>query len=744
MLLDMTATHVPVLAGELIELLDPQPGETAIDCTFGGGGHARLIAERIGPERHADRDRPRPGGRGALRRAGGRGAVRRRASSARRSPTASRELRDEGVRADLVYLDLGMSSMQVDTRERGFSYAYDAPLDMRMDPDQELTAAEVVNEWDERRLARAAARVRRGALRRPDRPRDRPRAAREARSRRRSELVESISRRDPRARALRRRPSGQAHLPGDPHRGQRRARAARRGAAARVGRPARATGRFAGISFHSLEDRRVKRFLADRATGCVCPPDLPVCVCGREPEAELLTRRARRRRRPGEVAANPRSRSRRACAPHASSARWTHDPARRTAAGRTQTRRPARKAAAPKGRRPASRAGASGGRARQADRRRSAAPRAPPGLRTRRRPRRGGGSGAPPSGARAARARCVASRPTLPDRRSLDRLVRGRAWIGVLGDPAHRASSSCRCRCSSSTPGSAARWSAARRSTRQNGELRAQVSQLESGERIQERAAALGMILPPAGQSATSARGAATTPVRAASALGERRFNDPAKANALPGSEDPPDPLTTALTAGATPPRARTSRATTDEPTARRRRTRRTRRLHRLHRYDRRRSTGSTAGPRVDDAAGPATPRRRGDGRRHRRRGRRHRRHRRRPPRASRGRGAMGPLDRRIGLLFAVFLGLLAFAALRAAYARRRSRRPALQSAANTQQVATVTVPARRGAITDRHGSSSPSPSRPTTSRPARTSSRIPPGWPSGSRRCSRPAEDGC
>ena len=83
------------------------------------------------------------------------------------------------MRADLVYLDLGMSSMQVDTRERGFSYAYDAPLDMRMDPVQGLTAAEVVNEWDERRLARAAARVRRGALRRADRPRDRapPRAS---------------------------------------------------------------------------------------------------------------------------------------------------------------------------------------------------------------------------------------------------------------------------------------------------------------------------------------------------------------------------------------------------------------------------------------------------------------------------------------------------------------------------------------------------------------------------------------
>jgi 16S rRNA (cytosine1402-N4)-methyltransferase len=67
-------------------------------------------------------------------------------------------------------------------------------------------------------------------------------------------------------------------------------------------------GRFAAISFHSLEDRRVKRFLAERARGCVCPPEIPVCVCGREPEAELLTRRAVAPT-PGEVAANPRSKS---------------------------------------------------------------------------------------------------------------------------------------------------------------------------------------------------------------------------------------------------------------------------------------------------------------------------------------------------------------------------------------------------------------------------------------------------
>src|SRR5690242_10526801 len=149
----MTKTHIPVLAGELVDVLDPRPGETAIDCTLGGGGHARLIAERIGPAGTLigiDRDPV---------------AEERFAALAAEVPcrtrfiradfvTALAELAEERLRADMIYLDLGMSSMQVDTWARGFSYAYDAPLDMRMDPDQELTAAAIVNTWDERRLAR--------------------------------------------------------------------------------------------------------------------------------------------------------------------------------------------------------------------------------------------------------------------------------------------------------------------------------------------------------------------------------------------------------------------------------------------------------------------------------------------------------------------------------------------------------------------------------------------------------------
>src|SRR5215216_1820352 len=224
----MTRAHVPVLAGELIELTAPGAGDTVVDCTFGAGGHARLIADRIGAtgtlicidrdplaEEHFDE------------------LAREVACETRflRMDYADglALLRDEGVRVDVVYLDLGISSMQVDARERGFSYSYDAPLDMRMDPGQDLDAREIVNTWDERRLAQLFRRLGEG-------------------------------------------------------------------------------GRLAAISFHSLEDRRVKRFLAERARGCVCPPDFPVCVCGREPEAELITGRAVVPT-PGEVADNPRSKS---------------------------------------------------------------------------------------------------------------------------------------------------------------------------------------------------------------------------------------------------------------------------------------------------------------------------------------------------------------------------------------------------------------------------------------------------
>lgn len=304
-LLDMTASHVPVLAGELIELCDPQPGETAIDCTFGAGGHARLVADRLGPAGTLiaiDRD-PEAEHRFALFAAEAACRVRFvRADFA----DGLAQLREEGVAADLVYLDLGMSSMQVDTFERGFSYAYDAPLDMRMDPGQSLTAAEVVNTWEPAQLTRLlrdfgeeryAPQITRALVRART---GKPLATTH-------ELVDVITRAIPTP----------ARFAGG-HPAKRTFQAIRIAVNDELGQVddalpiawelLRENGRFAGISFHSLEDRRVKRFLTARTEGCICPPGMPVCGCGRTPQAELLVRRSIVPS-PGEVAANPRSKS---------------------------------------------------------------------------------------------------------------------------------------------------------------------------------------------------------------------------------------------------------------------------------------------------------------------------------------------------------------------------------------------------------------------------------------------------
>jgi 16S rRNA (cytosine1402-N4)-methyltransferase len=305
MLLEMTRTHVPVLAGELVELLDPQPGQTAVDCTFGGGGHARLIAGRIGPTGTLigiDRD---PLAQERFEQLAAEVSCETRFIRASFVEGLA-QLRDEGVVADLVYMDLGMSSMQIDTRERGFSYSYEAPLDMRMDPDQELTAAEVVNTWEQRRLT--------SLLREFGEERYAPQIARAiVRQRARAELSTTTELVDVITRAI---PTPARFAGGHPAKRSFQAiRIAVNGELDQVdeGLPLawsilRKNGRFAGISFHSLEDRRVKRFLVARAQGCVCPPELPICVCGHEPEAELLNRRAIAAT-PGETAANPRSAS---------------------------------------------------------------------------------------------------------------------------------------------------------------------------------------------------------------------------------------------------------------------------------------------------------------------------------------------------------------------------------------------------------------------------------------------------
>jgi 16S rRNA (cytosine1402-N4)-methyltransferase len=298
-------THVPVLAGELVDLLDPQPGEVAVDCTFGAGGHARLVAERVGESGTLvaiDRDP----------------SVREHFEDfASNAPCATRlvtapfaealiELAQEGVRADVLYMDLGISSMQVDRRERGFSYSCDAPLDMRMDPEQDLDAAEIVNTWEERRLRgilreygeeRFAGSIARAIVRRRD----------TAPLERTGDLVDVITFAVP----------APARFAGG-HPAKRTFQALRIAVNDELDQLDAALpaawdllapgGRFGAIAFHSLEDRRVKRFLVARARGCTCPPDFPVCVCGGAAEARLLTRRAVAPT-PEEVERNPRASS---------------------------------------------------------------------------------------------------------------------------------------------------------------------------------------------------------------------------------------------------------------------------------------------------------------------------------------------------------------------------------------------------------------------------------------------------
>jgi 16S rRNA (cytosine1402-N4)-methyltransferase len=303
-LLEMT-THIPVLAGELIGVLEPRPGQVAIDCTFGGGGHARLVAQRLGAGGTLvaiDRDPI---------------AEERFAELAEEVSCEVRFIRggyaealgllaEEGLRADVAYFDLGMSSMQVDTCERGFSYSYDAPLDMRMDPEQELDAREILATWDQRRLAgmlrelgeeRYASAIARAVVRRRERS---PIETTQA-------LVEIIVSAIP----------VPARFAGG-HPAKRVFQALRIAVNDELGQLERALplawdllregGVLAGISFHSLEDSRVKRFMVERARGCICPPDLPVCACGREPQAALLTRRALTPSA-GELAHNPRAAS---------------------------------------------------------------------------------------------------------------------------------------------------------------------------------------------------------------------------------------------------------------------------------------------------------------------------------------------------------------------------------------------------------------------------------------------------
>jgi len=297
--------HVPVLAEEVREALAVQPGNTVVDATFGAGGHASLLASDMqgrGRFIAIDRDPTVRPYFDRFTRTTGLQARLLRGDFA----LVLEQLADNGVEADAILLDLGVSSMQLDRPERGFSYAADAPLDMRMDPSAEISARELVNDSTERDLQtifrrygeeRYARQIAKAIVRRRSQePFERT-----------SDLVETI----------------RAAIPaparfGEGHPAKRVFQALRIAVndelgALEVALPAafsmlRPGGRLAVISFHSLEDRIVKQFLREEERGCVCPPDFPVCVCGREPKLRALNRRPIRPSA-NEVGLNPRAAS---------------------------------------------------------------------------------------------------------------------------------------------------------------------------------------------------------------------------------------------------------------------------------------------------------------------------------------------------------------------------------------------------------------------------------------------------
>jgi 16S rRNA (cytosine1402-N4)-methyltransferase len=302
---EMAMAHIPVLTDELMNVLEIGPDSRVVDCTFGAGGHAAAAAARLGGSGlllACDRDPVAESYFDDWKRTIETPARFYRGDFA----DTLQQLHRSGQTVTHIYMDLGLSSMQVDTEERGFSYSYDAPLDMRMDPDLTLTAADILNEWDEDRIAwvfreygeeRFASRIARSVVRR---------RAKTPYSRT-SELVDTVKASIPSpARFGSRNPARRVFQAlriavNDELDSLRRALPA----ALSLLEPG---GVLAVISFHSLEDRIVKEFFASQVDPCTCPPDFPICVCGKEPTMEPVTGRPITPS-PDELEANPRSSS---------------------------------------------------------------------------------------------------------------------------------------------------------------------------------------------------------------------------------------------------------------------------------------------------------------------------------------------------------------------------------------------------------------------------------------------------
>ncbi len=302
----MEFSHVPVLYEKVIAGLAIKPDGVYADGTLGGAGHSSGICERLGKDGWLigiDRDSD------ALKAA----AEKLKNFSCRRDLIKSNYSEIKLVMSQLgaqkldgALLDLGVSSFQLDAPERGFSYMHDAPLDMRMNADDSLTAEDIVNAYSEADLARIikdygeerwAARIAQFIVK----------ARKDHRIRSTFELVDIIKAAMPAA----------ARREG-PHPAKRTFQAIRIEVNDELGHLETALGdfmdvlapkgRLAVISFHSLEDRIVKEAFAKRLDPCICPPEFPVCTCGRKPDVKKVTKKPVTAGEE-ELTQNPRARS---------------------------------------------------------------------------------------------------------------------------------------------------------------------------------------------------------------------------------------------------------------------------------------------------------------------------------------------------------------------------------------------------------------------------------------------------
>ena len=300
----MEFKHEPVLLHEVLEWLAPAPGGIFADGTLGGGGHSEQIIRRIGETGcHYGIDRDEDALTAATERLRGYTAF----HAIHGNFHDVRELLPEGVMLDGGLLDLGVSSYQLDTPERGFSYHEEAPLDMRMDRSSGETAAQWLARCDERTIASAlydygdekwAARIAKIIKERQQK----------APILTTTDLVSCVDAAIPKA--VRKKDDG--------HPARRTFQAIRIAVNDELGSVEKVMadaveclnpgGRLAVITFHSLEDRIVKNGMTEAAKGCTCPPNFPVCVCGKKPKVKLISRKPIVASQE-ELDANPRSRS---------------------------------------------------------------------------------------------------------------------------------------------------------------------------------------------------------------------------------------------------------------------------------------------------------------------------------------------------------------------------------------------------------------------------------------------------